>query len=152
MGRKGKYYTNVKPNLELVKAMCRDGATDEEIYTRLGITSSTFYEYKKKYSEFSETLKESKELIDIKVENALLKRALGYNYVETTKKIVLNKTTDKYELRVTKEVTKEMQPDTTAQIFWLKNRKPTEWRDRQDRNNEDSLTKLDKLLEEQRDA
>ena len=43
-------------------------------------------------------------------------------------------------------------PDTTAQIYWLKNRKPEQWRDKQDRDNEDALKKLDKLLEEQKNA
>ena len=65
-----------------------------------------------------------------------LKRALGYSYVETTRESlpVFDPTTGEitgYKLQVTKEVTKEVQPDTTAQIFWLKNRKPDAWRDKQ---------------------
>ncbi|CAI3601335.1 hypothetical protein CNEO2_2630002 [Clostridium neonatale] len=67
-------------------------------------------------------------MVDIQVENALLKRALGYKYDEVTKE--LNEDTG--ELEVTKVVTKEVQPDTTAQIFWLKNRKPEDWRDRKE--------------------
>ena len=90
----------------------------------MGITDSTFYEWKKKYSEFSEALKEGKEVVDRQVENALLKSALGYMYDEVTEE----RRDD--ELVVTKVVHKEVQPNTTAQIFWLKNRKRAEWRDR----------------------
>ena len=60
----------------------------------------------------------------------MLKRALGYSYEEVTKEAQLNPRTGKYELAITKVVTKEIVPDTTSQIFWLKNRKPDEWRDK----------------------
>ena len=56
----------------------------------------------------------------------MLKRALGYSYTETTRELVGTK------MVITKEVVKEVQPDTTAQIFWLKNRRPDIWRDRKD--------------------
>ena len=82
------------------------------------------------------------------VENALLKRALGYKYKETTKEPVKNQDTGEYELTITKEVTKEVSPDVTAQIYWLKNRKPNEWRDRRIVENIQTTEKLDELLEE----
>jgi len=142
MGRKSKYETIVKPKLCLIEAWCRDGATDETIAKKLEIALSTFYDYKKKYSEFSESLKKNKEYVDTEVEKSLLKRALGYNYEEIT-----------YEYgKEVKKVKKHVLPDTTAQIFWLKNRKPTVWRDKQDKSNEDTLNKLDQLLEEQKNA
>lgn len=56
----------------------------------------------------------------------MLKRALGYEYTEVTKELTESGMT------VTKEVIKQQVPDTTAQIFWLKNRKPKEWRDRKE--------------------
>lgn len=124
---KSKYEEYIKDNLILVEGYARDGLTDEQIAYNLGISTTTFYEYKKAYTEFSEALKKGKEVIDRQVENALLKRALGYNYIETTREADENGT-----LYITKEVTKEVQPDTTAQIFWLKNRKPKEWRDKQE--------------------
>ena len=77
-------------------------------------------------TDISDALKRGKEVIDRQVENALLKRALGHEYVETTKEL-----TD-LGLTVTKQVTKQVAPDTTAQIFWLKNRKPQEWRDKKE--------------------
>lgn len=125
---KSKYETNVKDKLLLVESWARNGLTDEQIAKNLGIAVSTLNDYKNKYPEFMESLKRGKEVIDIEVENALLKRALGYKYDEVTKE--LNETTGKLE--ISKVITKEVIPDTTAQIFWLKNRKPGEWRDRKE--------------------
>ena len=92
----------------------------------IGIKRTSLYEWKKKYPDISDALKKGKEVVDRAVENALLKRALGYSYTETTRELVGTK------IIVTKEVIKEVQPDTTAQIFWLKNRRPDIWRDRKD--------------------
>lgn len=129
---KSKYETNVKDKLILVEAWARNGLTIEQIANNLGISKTTLYKYTEDHIELSERLKKGKEVIDIEVENALLKRALGYKYEEVTKEKILNRETKQYELKVTKVVTKEVQPDTTAQIFWLKNRKPAEWRDRKE--------------------
>lgn len=104
----------------LVEAWARDGLTDEQIAHNLGIAVSTLYAYKAEHGEFSEALKRGKEVVDYEVENALLKRALGYSYEERTYEGGL----------LTKTVTKQVAPDVTAQIFWLKNRKPVEWRDK----------------------
>jgi hypothetical protein len=118
---KGKYHEWLSEDgLIKIQGWARDGLIDEQIAHNIGITTKTLYEWKNKYGEISEALKKGKEVIDRQVENALLKRALGYAYDETT-----------YEDGVeTKRVTKEVAPDTTAQIFWLKNRKPAEWRDK----------------------
>ena len=118
---KGKYREWLSEDgLIKIQGWARDGLIDEQIAHNMGITTKTLYEWKNKYGEISEALKKGKEVIDRQVENALLKRALGYTYDETT-----------YEDGVeTKRVTKEVAPDTTAQIFWLKNRKPAEWRDK----------------------
>jgi len=120
-----------------IEAWARNGLTDEQIAHNMGITKSTLYEWKKRFSAFSETLKKGKEVVDIQVENALLKRALGYSYTEVTKERVIDYDPKTGEIigshmEITKEVTKEVQPDVTAQIFWLKNRKPDVWRDRKD--------------------
>lgn len=68
------------------------------------------------------------------MENALLKRALGYKFDEVTKELgeVVDTETGKRVQKMieVKRVTKEVAPDVTAQIFWLKNRKPVEWRDK----------------------
>ncbi|CUH95892.1 hypothetical protein P22_1978 [Propionispora sp. 2/2-37] len=130
---KGKYeqWLTAEGLLQL-EAWARNGLIDEQIASNMGITRSTLSEWKKKHSDISDALKKGKEVIDIQVENALLKRALGYQFTEVTKERIYNETTRKFEFKVTKKVVKEVQPDTTAQIFWLKNRKPAEWRDRKD--------------------
>lgn len=135
-GRKSKYHTHVEPKLFEVECWARDGLIDEQIAKNLGVAYSTFREYVKKYPALSAALKKGKEVIDYEVENALLKRALGYQYDEVTRELaeVLNTETGEYEkvLIETKRVAKEVQPDVTAQIFWLKNRRPDKWRDKQD--------------------
>ena len=96
----------------------------------MGISAATLYNWKREHLEILEALKKGKEVVDKMVENALLKRALGYSYKETTRELFVDKATGIEELKVTKVVEKEVIPDTTAQIFWLKNRKPEEWRDK----------------------
>lgn len=118
--------------LLLLEGWARDGLTDEQISNNIGISRSTLAEWKKKYEDISDTLKKGKEVVDIQVENALLKRALGYSYEEVTKEICENAETGELEMRITKKVKKEVVPDTTAQIFWLKNRRPDKWRDKRD--------------------
>lgn len=139
---KSKYEKVVQPKLTLIEGWARDGLTIEQIAKNLGISKVTFYKYMNEHTELSERLKKGKEVVDIEVENALLKRALGYKYKEVTKEKILQKDSSGrplvdmhgmpvYKLEVTKEITKEVSPDTTAQIFWLKNRKPEVWRDKQ---------------------
>lgn len=135
---KGKYEEWLQPEgLLKIEGWARDGLTDEQIAYNMGISAATLYNWKAKYFEILESLKRGKEVVDRQVENALLKRALGYSYVETTKEMVdiHDPTTGQvigHEMQVTKKVTKEVAPDTTAQIFWLKNRKPADWRDKRD--------------------
>ncbi len=123
-------------NLILLSGWARNGLTDEQIAHNIGITRSTLYAWKKKYSDISDTLKRGKEITDILVENALLERAMGGK--KTVRKA--------YKLRRViyedgKKVREEeyieyaeeeiyIPPDTPAAIFWLKNRKPEEWRDK----------------------
>lgn len=124
---KGKYeHWRTAEGLLMIEAWARDGLTDDDIADKIGISRSTLYEWKKKFSDISDALKRGKEIVDAKVENALLKRALGCKYTETR--------TEESEFGEKKVVTieKEALPDTTAQIFWLKNRRPDKWRDRQD--------------------
>ena len=125
-------WNDVKEKLNLVECWARDGLTDKQIATNLNISEDTFYEYKKKYPEFSEFLKRGKEVVDYEVENSLLKRALGYEYEEKTYETVYDDHQGAYIEKLTKRVTKQVAPDTTAQIFWLKNRKPKVWRDKQE--------------------
>lgn len=135
---KGKYEQWLtEEGLLKLEAWARKGLTDEQIAYNIGIRRETLYAWKKDFPNISNALKRGKEVVDIQVENALLKRALGYSYVETTREQVIDydKTTGVpigSHMEVTKEVTKEVVPDTTAQIFWLKNRKPKDWCDKRD--------------------
>ncbi|MET3658881.1 transcriptional regulator with XRE-family HTH domain [Sporosarcina psychrophila] len=132
-GRRGKFVEWLKSEgLIKIEGWARDGLTDEQIAANIGISRSTLNEWKKKYSDISDTLKRGKEVVDRQVENALLKRALGYQYNEVTQEKTWSDDLGIYEMSVTKIVIKEVNPDVTAQIFWLKNRKPKDWRDKQD--------------------
>lgn len=119
--RKYEYWLTPEGLIKL-EGWARDGLTDEQIAKNIGINRDTLYRWKKAYPDFSDALKRGKEVIDRQVENALLKRALGYTYDEVTFE-------DGVEV---KRVRKQVVPDTTAQIFWLKNRKPEEWRDKRE--------------------
>lgn len=249
---KGKYeewLTSEK--LLLLEGWARDGLTDKQIAHNMGISRSTLNEWKNKYPDISDTLKKGKEVVDRMVENALLKRALGYTYKEITKEriadtgqkkrhngeseltekdwefaikyfngrcaycgeYISNPTKDHLkplhdggemtrvniipcckkcnsskkdkewlswyqkqsfyskeraqkicdyidfilslgeqleektdQMVVTKEVTKQVVPDTVAQIFWLKNRKPATWRDKVEAHDTTAIERLDNIL------
>lgn len=109
-----------------IEGWARDGLTDEQIAQNIGIKRPTLYDWKNKYSDISDALKRGKEVVDRQVENALLKSATGYEYTEVTEELTEN------GMEITKKVTKQVAPNPTAAIFWLKNRKPDEWRDRKE--------------------
>lgn len=133
---KGKYQEWLtEEGLLQLESWARDGLTDEQIASNMGITRKTLAEWKTKYSDICDTLKRGKAVVDIQVENALLKRALGYSYDEVTRERVLDYDPSTGQvvgshMEITKTVKKEVQGDTTAQIFWLKNRRPEQWRDK----------------------
>lgn len=137
-GRRGKFAEWLtEEGLLKLEGWARDGLTDEQVAHNVGISRSTLAVWKNKYPDLSDALKRGKEVVDRQVENALLKRALGYEYEEVT-----------FEAGVeTKRVRKEVQPDTTAQIFWLKNRKPADWRDKRDVEHSGSINLADKARE-----
>lgn len=143
----GKYHDWItEEGLLKIEGWARDGLTDEQISHNIGIHPSTLYDWQKKYPEIAEALKKGKEVIDRQVENALLKRALGYEY-EEVKQIIEKDEKGRDRKRIEKTI-KHVVPDTAAQIFWLKNRKPHEWRDKREiETNEEELSKLDKLIE-----
>lgn len=126
---KGKYEEWLEPDgLLRLEAWARDGLTDEQIAANMGINVATLYRYKNEHKEICNALKRGKEVVDIQVENALFKRAIGYKYTETKTEEWQDQEGNPVQ-KVTKTV-KEVVPDTTAQIFWLKNRRPDQWRDK----------------------
>lgn len=124
MGVKSKYeYWLSEEGLTKISGWARDGLTDEEIAKKCQVSARTFAGWKTRFPQLGAILKQGKDYVDRKVEQSLLKRALGFSYEE--------KTYGK-DGTLTKCVTKMVVPDTTAIIFWLKNRKPEEWRDKQE--------------------
>ena len=133
-----------KEKLTLITGWARKGLTEEQVSKNMGIAYSTLREWKKKYPAIEAALKKGKEVVDFEVESALFKRAIGYEIEE--EKIYIQEVDGKTTKR--KEITKKHIPgDTTAQIFWLKNRRPEEWRDRPKISNETVFNKLDEILD-----
>lgn len=129
-GRKGLYKEWLEADsLIKLEGWARNGLTDEQIAHNIGITTTTLYDWKKKYPQFAEAIKRGKEVVDIMVENALLKSAMGYKYDEVVKERVFDYETETSIVVEVKRTTKEVAPNPTSLIFWLKNRKPEEWRD-----------------------
>ena len=110
--------------LMLLEGWARDGLTNEQIAKNIGIIPNTLYTWINKKKEIKESLKKGKEVVDFEVENALLKKALGYTITLHKQKV----TKDGDVVDTEEEM--HVPPDTTAQIFWLKNRKANKWRDK----------------------
>lgn len=139
---KGKYQKWLtQDGRTLLEAWARDGLTDEQLAHNMGITPSTLYAWKAKYPEISESLKKGKEVVDVEVENALLKRAKGFAYLEEKQEI------DAAGRRTVTKTVKQVAPDVGAAIFWLKNRKPEQWRDKQQENPDPADTEDDPITQ-----
>ena len=121
-------------NLIKVEAWAKSGLSEKQISQNMWIAYSTLKEWKKKYSALSASLKKGKEVTDFEVENAMHKSALGY-YVEETKTYITE--TNGVQTKKIEKYKKWIPPNSTAQIFWLKNRKPDVWMDRKAKEVED---------------
>lgn len=116
--------SSFKPEyVEQARKLAELGATDREAADFFEVAESTLYLWKHTHPEFSEALKVGKDAADARVEQSLYRRALGYTH--DAEKIAVNA-----QGEITKvPFTEHYPPDTTAAIFWLKNRKRDEWRD-----------------------
>jgi len=121
-----------KEGLIKIGGWARDGLSNDQIAYNIGVAVSTFYVWKLEFPELSEAIKKSKEVVDREVENAMHKSALGY-FVEEIKETIEKDELGKDRKRVERNK-KWIAPNPTSQIFWLKNRKPKEWRDKQERD------------------
>jgi len=119
-GRPTKYS---KANLKVVAALAKLGATDVDVARALGVAVSTVALWKVQHAEFASALSVSKEIADHNVVQSLYRRATGYSVTETDIRVIDGKITET-------EVTRHYPPDTTAMIFWLKNRDKANWRDK----------------------
>lgn len=103
------------------------GATDAELADVLGVSEGTINSWKHEHQEFFESLKKGKMVADANVADRLYQRAMGYEH-KAVKIVADAKTKEDHVV----EYTERYAPDTTAAIFWLKNRRPKEWRDKQE--------------------
>lgn len=127
--------------LKLVKGWARSGMSNDEIAKKIGISRGTFYTWKKECPDFLNALKEG-EIYDREVEESLQKAAMGGTYKEVTR--TTNKMTGEV---IVKETIKEVPPNVTAIIFWLKNRMPEQWRNNPTTDGKETLKALDAVLE-----
>ena len=125
MGVAGRPTKFKEEYIELVYKLCLLGATDKEMADILGVTEQTFNNWKIDYPRLFESIKEGKEAADANVANRLYQRAMGYQHPEDK---IFN---DNGEPLIVPTV-KHYPPDPTAAIFWLKNRQPQKWRDKQE--------------------
>lgn len=128
-GAKSAWEYKIKPRLKEIEGWCREGLYYQEMSNRLGIHLATFMKYKAEKPEFDEILKKGREVVDLQVENALLKRALGFEYEEETNEGFTDENGD--IVRGHKKIVKKrVLPDPVSMIFWLKNRQGHKWHDR----------------------
>lgn len=128
IGRPSRY----KPEFaDQAKKLCKLGMIDKELAEFFGVSEQTLNAWKKAHPEFLESLKGGKALADAEVAAKLFHRATGYEHPDSDIKVINNKV-------VITPMVKHYPPDTTAAIFWLKNRQPKKWRDKpEDTDGED---------------
>lgn len=139
-GRKKSYDNDTFPLLG--EKLARNGLSDKEIAKGLGIGYSTYYDYLLKYKEFSEAIKRGKKPVDVDVENALLKRAMGFEYEEKHTEVEIGSDGQPKPAKI-KTIKKLIPGDVAAMIFWLKNRSPEYWREKQEIKHEGTIQTVD---------
>lgn len=133
VGRPTKYKEEYN---ELAYKLCLLGHTDEELAQFFEVHVSTIHQWKLDYPDFSDSIKNGKEFADVEIVQSLYNRARG---------MTLKKQVVKGEGAIV-EVEDEIPPDTTAMIFWLKNRQPKKWRDKQVQEHEGEITVINTPL------
>lgn len=124
---KNSKWALVQEKLPLIEKWCRDGLTEKQICTNIGISVQTLNVFKKQYPELVDSLKKGKEVLITELENALVKKALGFSYEETKVSI---RAVDGREVKFTEKTTKYQAPDTAACYILLKNKdKDRGWSD-----------------------
>lgn len=131
--------TDYKPEYcEQARKLCLLGHTDEELAEYFEVDVRTIGNWKNNHPEFFQALKDGKENADTNVTDRLYQRAMGYEHEDVDIKI--------YKGKVIKTtLTKYYPPDTTAAIFWLKNRQKLRWRDKHEIEHSGSIDFADRL-------
>jgi transposase-like protein len=122
--------------LTLLEGWAREGLTDEQISKKAGICRDTLYRWMREHPDISDAIKKGKAPVDMQVENALLKSALGHVVkirkpikVRTKKQLKDKGTIEEEHIEYAEEEV-YIPPQTVAQLFWLKNRRPDRWREK----------------------
>lgn len=123
-GRPSKYEPQFA---EQAEKLCKLGATDADLADFFNVATRTVERWKAEHEDFCRALKDAKEVADQRVERSLYQRAVGYQ-VDSVKIFMPAGAAEP----VYAEFRENVQPDTTAAIFWLKNRKPETWKDKKD--------------------
>ena len=135
-----------------VLKLCLLGATDKDLSEFFGVSEKTLNSWKKNYPEFLQSIKKGKNIADANVASKLYNRAIGYDYKEITRSPIKDKDGIAHMAEV-KTVNKHVPADTTAAIFWLKNRQPEKWRDRKELDANVNLgDELESMTKEQLEA
>lgn len=138
-----------------IQGWARDGLIEKQIAKNMGVAESTLRNWKNNFPEIAEALRKGKEVVDREVENALFKSALGF--MQKVKKPVRIREVE-YDPKSGKKIRESekwvqveeevyIPPQVTAQIFWLKNRKPDQWREKNDLTLTPSNGVLESLME-----
>ena len=137
-GRPSKYRPEYA---DQARKLCELGATDADLASFFNVAVSTVSLWKVVHEAFSDALKASKAKADDAVERSLFQRAIGYEHDETDIRVIAGRV-------VKTPIRKHYPPDPTSMIFWLKNRRPEEWRDRRegDGNTDDVARALSELI------
>lgn len=137
-----------------ITGWARDGLTNEQIAHNIGITTPTLWDWCNKYPKISNALKEGKAPVDLEVENALLKSALGFK--EKVRKPIKRRIEKQVagKGKIVEEVIDYVEeevyvpPQTVAQVFWLKNRRPDRWRDKPVEKPTEGTSPIDQITEQ----
>lgn len=133
MARPSKYDPDLHPAQAL--KLARLGATDDDIASFFEVCRATIYNWRNEHPEFLDALKGGKIMADAEVASKLFHRATGYQHPDVDIKVIDGQI-------VITDLVKHYPPDTTAAIFWLKNRRPDLWREKVEENKSDNMAQL----------
>lgn len=123
--KKNVYDIIIKPNFNQIASMLQVGATEENIFKTIGVSSSAWYKYKSQKKEFSELCKQNRRPVVYELRGALLKKALGFEYTETKTYVRTNANGE--ETSTTEIIKKQALPDVAALNLALKNYDRENW-------------------------
>lgn len=136
MGRPEKWKDEY---VTIAKKACDLGATDMDLAEMLDVSLRTISYWRANRPEFAEALRMGKDAADERVVSSLFNRAMGYSHPDTDIRVVDGAIMET-------PMIKHYPPDTTAAIFWLKNRKPDQWRDKQEIEHSGQIALTDRIL------